>query len=68
MNPATVKIIDNYQQKVGNKFLYICKFKESNAKAIFRAIDVSILKYGVLWDKCVLLGLGNPSLNVGHYN
>ena len=25
-------------------------------------------KYGILWDKCVLLGMSNTCVNVGHYD
>ena len=48
MTSVTVKIFDINQHKVVLKFLDMCKSKYSNEKAIFRAIDVSISKYGIL--------------------
>ena len=48
MTSVTVKIFDINQHKVVLKFLDMCKSKDSNEKAIFRAIDVSISKYGIL--------------------
>ena len=44
MNPVTVSIFDINQNKVVTKFLDMCKFEESNAKAIFEAIDASMSK------------------------
>ena len=46
----------------------MCKFKESIAKAIFGAVDASMSKYEILWDKCVSLGVDNTSVSVGPYN
>lgn len=68
MNPVTVRIFDINQHKVVTKFLDMCKSRESNAKAIFRAIDTAMSKYGVSWDKCVSLGVDNTSVNVGRHN
>ena len=58
MNPVTVRIFNINQHKVFTKFLDICKSKESNAKAIFGTIDVSLSKYGALWDKVCLARCG----------
>ena len=46
----------------------MCKSKESSAKDTFRVIHASMSNYGVLWDKCVLLGVDNTSVNLGRYN
>ena len=46
----------------------MCKCKESNTKVIFGAIDVSMSKYGILWNKFASLGEENTSVNVGQYN
>ena len=46
----------------------MCKFKESIAKAIFGAVDASMSKCDILWDKCVSLGVDNTSVSVGPYN
>ena len=64
INPVAVRIFDINQHKVVTKFLDMCKSKESNAKAIFGFTDVSMLKYGVLWDICISLGVDNTSVNV----
>ena len=46
----------------------MCKCNESNAKVIFRAIDICMSKYGIFYGVFVSLDVGNTSVNVDRYN
>ena len=68
MNPVTVRLFDINQHKVVTKFYDMCVSSSSTAVGIFNAINNSMEKNMVSWDKCVSLGVDNTSMNVGKHN
>ena len=68
MNPVTVRLFDINQHKVVTKFYDMCASSSSTAVGIFNAINNSMEKNMVSWDKCVSLGVDNTSVNVGKHN
>ena len=68
MNPVTVRLFDTNQHMVVNQFLEICLSSSSDADGIFAAIDKAFANNGILWDKCISLGVDNTSVSIGKHH
>ena len=53
---------------VVNQILEMCLSSFSDADGIFAAIDKAFANNGILWDKCISLGVDNTSVNIGKHH
>ena len=68
MNPLTVRIIDADRGRVMTQLLDMCLTTGSTAETIYTKINKALMKFGVYWNKGVVFGVDNTSVNIGKRN